>query len=640
MNRSASAPLLPSALIAAALLAVPAAAGFAQDATAPPAAPPAAPDAQAGEEPAAGRLPYEVELTGVEGDLNDLLRASSSLVELKDDPPPSLIGLERRAESDRDRLQAALRSAGYYDARLDIRIDGDARPADAQPVKVTVAVEPGPLYRIKTVTAATAGGAPLPGDAIDPAEFGLKAGEPARGQLVLDAEGALVGRLVQRGYGYAKVPDRRVVVDHSDRTMDVAYTVDPGPLVRYGETRITGLEGVDEDLVRGRLPWKPGEVYVPAQTDKARQDIAKLEVFDTVRVRLADQPGPDGVTPVEVNVVERKRRFIGAGVTYSTEEGIGANAYWGHRNLFGGAEQLRVGVDVGRVAGSSGGKASTADNLPDLRFNVNFRKPDFLLLKQSLVLNFQVVSDQPPAYDRVATVLSGSLEWQATDRLTLSYGVSGERGRVRTQERTYQTAFVGVPLAAAWNGTDDLLNPTRGYRLSAQVTPWFPAGGDTDRPFTSTLLNGSVYHDIAGDGRYVAAGRIGLGSIVGATLDQIPPDHRFYAGGGGSVRGYGFQKAGPRDRFDDPSGGRSLFEIGAELRIKVTDSIGVVPFVDAGTVYDRAFPDFSEPLRVGTGVGLRYYTDFGPLRVDVGVPLNAAGGDARWQLYLSLGQAF
>ncbi|PWC98565.1 hypothetical protein TSO5_00765 [Azospirillum sp. TSO5] len=652
-TRIAAVPLkapIAAPLVAALLMLGPAGAGHAQDSppdSIPGAVPAVSPEAPPPEEEVrpAG-ITYEVDITGVEDEgLRGTLRDASTLVELKDDHPPSLIGLERRADSDRDRLQTALRSAGYYDAKLDIRIEDPAAagtlPAggEAPPVKVTVAVTPGPLYHIKTVTVRGADGSTLPKE-VATDDLGLAAGAPAVAQKVLDAESELVGRLSKRGYAFAKASDREVVVDHSDRTMDVAYTVDPGPLTRYGATRIEGLQKVDEDLVRGRLAWKEGQVYDPGATDRARQDIAALQVFDTVRVRMADEPGPDGVTPVIVTVSERKRRFIGGGVTYSTQDGLGANAYWGHRNLFGGAEQLRVGVDVGRVAGSSGGTSSKGNDLPDLRFSVNFRKPDFLAVKQSLVVNFAVVNDQPPAYSRVASELTVKLERPLTDQLTISYGVTGERGRVRTEDKTYQTSFIGVPLGAAWNGTDNLLNPTSGQRASLQVTPWFPMGGDTKSPFTSVLLNGSTYYDLGNDGRYVAAARIGLGSILGTTLSDIPPDHRFYAGGGGSVRGYGFQKAGPRDRYDDPVGGRSLFEIGAELRIKVTESIGIVPFVDAGTVYDSAYPDFSEPLRVGAGLGLRYYTDFGPLRVDVGVPLNPADGDARWQLYLSLGQAF
>jgi len=638
MNRLAFALPLPPLLLAALLLLGPADDGRAQEAdpgAAPTGADAAPVDPPPVEEPPEAKIPYEVELTGVEDDgLRDTLNAASTLVELKGDPPPSIIGLERRAETDRERLQAALRSAGYYDSRLDIRVDGAVQPA-----KVAVAVTPGPLYHFKTVRVTGANGGALPPD-VSTDGLGLVAGETALAQKVLDGESAMLDRLGRHGYAFAKVADRQVVVDHSDRTMDVTYAITVGPLVRYGATRIEGLDRIDEELVRGRLGWREGGIHDPAVLDRARQDVAKLEAFDTVRVRLAEEPGPDGVTPVIVTVAERKRRFIGAGVNYSTQDGVGATAYWGHRNLFGGAEQLRVGVEVGRVAGSSGGTSSKSNDLPDLRFSVNFRKPDFLAVKQSLVMSFQVVNDQPPAYSRVATELTGKLERQISDQLTVSYGVTGERGRVRTEDRTYQTSYVGVPLGAAWNGTDDLLNPTKGERASLQVTPWFPAGGDTRSPFTAIQFNGSYYYDLAKDGRYVAAARVGVGSIVGAALSEISPDHRFYAGGGGSVRGYGFQKAGPRDRFDDPSGGRSLLEVGAEVRIKVTDSIGVVPFVDAGTVYDSAFPDFSQPLRVGAGLGLRYYTDFGPLRVDVGVPLNAPSGDARWQLYLSLGQAF
>ncbi len=635
MTRSAFASPLPPLFLATLVLLGPGVDSRAQEA--PPAAETTDPVAPAPvEEPPQARVPYEVTVTGVEDDgLRDTLNAASALVDLKGDPPPSIIGLERRADTDRERLQAALRSAGYYDARLAITVDGTAQPAT-----VAVAVTQGPRYHFKTITVEGVGGAALPMET-GADGLGLTAGEPALAQAVVDAEGDLLVRLGRKGYAFARIADRRVVVDHADRSMDVTYTIESGPQVRYGATRIEGLERVEEALVRGRLGLAEGRVHDPAALDRARQDVAKLDVFDTVRVRLAEQPGPDGVTPVIVTVAERKRRFLGAGVSYSTQDGVGAQAYWGHRNLFGGAEQLRVGVDVGRVAGSSGGTSSSkTNNLPDLRFSVNLKKPDFLAVKQSLVVNFQVVSDQPPAYSRVATVLTGSLERPITDRLTVTYGLSGERGRVKTEGHSQQTAYVGVPLGAAWNGADDLLNPTKGERASLQVTPWFPAGGDTRSPFTAIQFNGSYYHDLTRNGRYVAAARLGVGSVLGASLSEISPDHRFYAGGGGSVRGYGFQKAGPRDRFDDPAGGRSLLELGAELRIKVTDSIGVVPFVDAGTVYDSAIPDFSQPLRVGAGLGARYYTDFGPLRVDVGIPLNAPSGDARWQLYLSLGQAF
>lgn len=594
-------------------------------------------DSQPLEEARPAGLAYEVTFTGLDGtDLADLLSQTSSLVGLKDDPPPSLLSLERRAADDRERLLTALRSAGYYDSAVVMEIDQKRTP-----LVVTVAVTPGPAYQYQTISITSTTGTPLPGGPYSGSDFGLVEGATALAPPVADAQGAILRRLIDAGHPFATMAERRAVVDHNIRKMDVTFVIEPGPLVRLGATRIDGLEDINENLIRGRLPFKEGDVYNPAMMDQAREQIAQLGAFDSVRVRLADEPGPDGVTPVVVTVDERLARYIGASVNYSTADGAGVKTYWGHRNLFGGAEQLRLGLEVDRLAGGSSGKVKggTTD-LPDLRFSANFRKPDFLAYRQTLVLNFEVVADEPPAYQRVATIASVELERMFTDHLTVSYGVRAERGRVRTNARTYQTALVGVPLGIAWDGSNNLMNPTSGMRLSAKVTPWFPAGGDTTVPFTSVQLNGSAYYDVVGDQRYVLAGRVGLGATFGGTMSTVPPDRRFFAGGGGSVRGYGFQKAGPRDVFGDPTGGRALFEVGAEMRIKVTDTIGVVPFVDAASVYDRSFPDFSVPFKVGAGLGMRYYTGFGPLRVDVGVPLNPEKDDDRWQLYLSLGQAF
>lgn len=599
-----------------------------------PASPPPAADGERGGqegvlEPA---VAYTVTLTGVEdGGLRDVLEQSSSLIALRESPPPSLIGLERRAETDRARLGAALRSAGYYDARLDITVD-----RAASPVAVTLAVVTGPVYRFKRLVVQAADGARLPGPVPDAAALGLTSGEEARAPAVVAAQSRLTARLADAGLAFAKVTGRDVVVDHTDRTMDVTFTVDPGPLVRFGAVTVEGAKDVDPALIRGRIPWATGDVYDPARLTRARTDIAKLETFDTVRVALAEQPGPDGVTPVTVTVVERKQRFIGAGVTYTTADGFGINGSWGHRNLFGHAEQLRLSLDIARLSANTA--SSSGLDKTDFTVGATFRKPDFLELHQSLVLSFTAVTDNPPAYGRDAVILSGAVERPLSERLTVSAGLTSERARLTVTDGEVQSALFGVPLGMKYDASNDLLNPTEGYRLTAALTPWFPMGGDTTRSFVEARATGTAYWGLGDD--TVLAGRLALGSITGATLAAIPPHKRFYTGGGGSVRGFAFQKAGPRDTADKPTGGRSLAEMGVEVRYKITDTIGLVPFVDAGGVFDSAFPDFSTPLRVGAGFGVRYYTDFGPLRVDVGFPLNPQSGDARWQLYLSLGQAF
>jgi translocation and assembly module TamA len=137
----------------------------------------------------------------------------------------------------------------------------------------------------------------------------------------------------------------------------------------------------------------------------------------------------------------------------------------------------------------------------------------------------------------------------------------------------------------------------------------------------------------------VIAGRARLGTIFGAERDRIAPSRRFYAGGGGSVRGYGFQRLGPRDPvFDDPIGGRSLAEFALEARVRV-GNFGIVPFIDAGNIYTSPLPKLDD-LRFGAGIGVRYHTRFGPIRVDLGTPLSRQRDDPRLAVYVSLGQAF
>lgn len=583
----------------------------------------------------AQETPYEVDLADIEDDeLRDLIEASSTLIQLADDPPPSPIGLGRRAETDRQRIQAALRSVGFYSGEVGIDIETDTGDGPAQ---VSIGVRPGPRYTFDRLRVVDPEGGEVAGIEIDRAALGLEAGAAARAGDVVSAEPQLASQLIERGHAFARVADRDVVVDHADRTMDVTFVVERGPLVRFGETRIEGLERVDPGLVRNRIAWRPGQRYDPDLLEETRERIVELGPFANVRVELAGEPGPDGVTPVVVTAAERPRRVIGAGFSFSTTEGFGAEAFWGHRNLFGGAEQLRISGFVADV-GTDSFSADVAEET-DFGATIEFRKPDFLSVDQTLLANLEFITEQPEAYDREAVTASLQLSRELSDALTVGYGVTVERSRITEAERSVSSTLFGVPLSLAWDSTDDLLDPTDGVRTELLTTPWVQAGG-ADARFLATRWTTSAYRGLMDDGRLVLAGRLALGSIVGAEAEEIPAHRRFYAGGGGSIRGYGYQEVGPRDAFGDPRGGRSLFEVGAELRWRVTDTIGIVPFVDGGMVFDTALPTFDEEIKWGAGLGLRYYTGFGPLRADVAVPLNREEEDDAWALYLSIGQAF
>ncbi len=213
--------------------------------------------------------------------------------------------------------------------------------------------------------------------------------------------------------------------------------------------------------------------------------------------------------------------------------------------------------------------------------------------------------------------------------------------------------LVGLPLNLRYDSTDNLLNPTKGIRASLFVTPTvaFPVNtssgnivpGTTSTPraggFALIEATASTYFDLGVPGRSVLALRGTIGTAQGATLADVPPDKRFYAGGSDTVRGFRYQSVGPRFADNNPVGGLSLDAGTVEFRQRFYKSFGAVAFVDAGQVSTSSAP-FTGTLRVGTGVGVRYYTSFGPIRLDFAVPVNREPGGDKYDIYIGLGQAF
>ncbi|TWB45504.1 autotransporter assembly complex protein TamA [Nitrospirillum pindoramense] len=580
---------------------------------------------------------------GVEADdgLMDVLRSASSLITLQNDPPSSLLGLEKRIDNDYEKLAAALRSEGYFDGSVMVKVD-----ADAKPVAVVIEVTPGRRYTISKVTLSMPDGSPPPGGPLDLSKLHLKPGDPARGPAVRDAEAAVVPLMAARGYARAKVGQRDLAVDVQAHTMAVAFTLEPGPLVRFGPTTFTGLGRLDPDVAYGRLPWKEGDVYDPAKVDKARNKLTDLGVFSQVRVVLDDVPGtaqPDGSREVPMlgQMEERPRHFINTGLNYGTTDGAAATATWGDRNFLCGAEALTVTGSIGGIARK---KFRDSDGL-DYSLGTTLKKPDFLETDTTLNLSALAVSEHPEAYSRDALTLGAIVTHPLTPHLTASAGVTLEQSSIRQDLTgdgvltTTDNTLVGLPVALKFDNTDNLLNPTQGYRWNAGLTPYLSPLGDSGT-FVIGNAGASGYWAVDDAKAYVIAARVNLGAVYGGSLAQVPADKRFFAGGGGSVRGYAYQKVGPLDVNNDPTGGRSLIETSAELRIRLTDTIGLVPFIDGGNVFESAYPDLSQGMRWGAGLGVRYFTSFGPLRLDVGVPLDRRSGDSMWQLYVSIGQSF
>ncbi len=575
-------------------------------------------------------LKYEAKIVGVEdAGLADLLDEVSELKTLDDRLPPSEAALRRRAEGDVGRLTEAAHSLGYWNAQFSFEID-----ATAEPAKVTVTAVPGPLYHVATIDILGPDGRNLVvAREPDAAPLPMKAGDAARTEPVIATENALLAALGQAGHPFARAAERRVVVDHDTQSMAVAYTLDPGPPMRFGPAAIGGLERLNPNYVENRIRWHEGETYDNRTVDETRKALIESGLFSIVKITPVADPAAPGQVRMNVEATERAHRTIGVGLAYNTSEGAGARLFWENRNLFGNAEYLRLSLDGGQ---QRNGLAA------------NFRRPDFLDSAQDLVGVAEIADDTPVAYtSRRARLLIG-VERRFDRTLTggISLGIEkanveqlANLGSLNASQQTQRYTLIGLPMYLKLDKSDDLLNPSRGYRAQLSVVPYQSISGP-NLTFASGRVSASTYQRLDDSDRYIIAAAAAISSIGGASLASLPADKRIYAGGGGSVRAYGYQMAGPLDINGRPIGGKSSLELSLEARIKITETIGIVPFIDAGSAYRTSVPQLGRRFLFGPGLGFRYYTGFGPVRLDIATPLNRRKGDSAFQLYISLGQAF
>ncbi len=569
-----------------------------------------------------GGIDYRVAFDGsMSGKLGDLLEASSLLVVLADRKPASVAALERRAAGDIKRLQAVLKSDGYYDGEVDYRID-----PRSEPVTVTLIISRGDPYRLESFDIVYHGDESYQGLPSDSRELGVQINRRVRAPDVVAAENRMESILWERGYPFGTVSERRHVVDRNTHMMRITMTVDPGPKAGFGPLSIEGLQDVRQSYVRRLCPWEPGQQYDRRLLDEYRQSLLDTFLFASVSLTTADQPDASGDVPISLRVTERPLRTVGAGLSWSTDEGFEVNAFWEHRNLFGEDEDLRVETRIGEIEQS---------------LTTLFSKPRFHRTDQTLLAGVRVKREETDAYRETSLGAGVALERELNELWDGKLGLTLELSDI-TENREDRTLWLlGVPASLVRDSRDDEMDPTHGTRLALGMAPFLTAG-DERNMFVMTDLAASAYRSVQRDDRVILAARTRVGSIFGESRAEVPASKRFYAGGGGSIRGYQFQKVGPLDDQNDPIGGRSVFEVSGEVRIRITEQIGLVPFVDGGTVFTN--PDFTteedDTVRWSAGLGGRYFTPIGPIRLDIAFPINKRKVDDTFQFYISIGQAF
>jgi len=623
----------------------------------------------ADEEPPAPRadaLPYQLTLTPLaqagddDSDLAQALREVSETWKLRQEPPPDAETLIRRVEADRGPLLDTLWAYGYYNADITATVAGVAvaagtvspeavRAAEADrgraAVPVVITVRPGPLFHLGRLSMTDTAGAPLvamPGKRVD-----LKPGDPARAADIRAAAAGLVDGWRARSHPLAKATRIEATVDHAALTLDAALVIDTGPAAGLGGVTITGTRDVPPAVVRSFVYREIGEPYAPKVLDDTRKAVAQIPALGGVRIKEAAQLDAGGRLPLTVEVTERPPRLVGFEALYSSIDGPSLEAYWEHHNLFGGAEQLRLDAKLFPAPSldKAGGGGLSGLDPSDLggRVTASFMKPALWASRNDLLVDAaagreRIGETAGDGYTSSSASFSASVRHRWSERLSAQAGVKVERDKSEDVLGTLSETLVGLPLSVNYDSSDDLLDPTRGLRAKGSLAPYLSAFG-SDVTMVASQLSVAAYQALDEEGATVLAGRIGAGSLFGAGLARIPPSERFYAGGGGSVRGYGYRSLSPT-RDNRLTGGRSLLEASAEARFRLTRTIGLVPFVDVGDAFTGPVPDFAGgTLGIGAGIGLRYLTPVGPLRLDVATPLTRHSGDAV-AVYISIGQAF
>lgn len=567
----------------------------------------------------------------VRGELSSDLRAQIvRAIGEAETAPSSRFEARRRARSAVEAAIALLRAEGYYQPTVEDIVEGE------ETASAIIEVMPGPRFLLSEPTVQWSEPAPPAQVTIEVTrDIGLLAGDPGRAVDVISAEGRIIAGLSRRGYADAVAQPRRVVVDHAAYTVAPDYRIASGRLVRLDGVRLETPGPTNPDWVAGLAPWADGDVFDPEKVAELERRLTETGIYDTVGVALAaaDQTLPDGNRPVIVTLADRSRRLIEIGAGFSTAEGIGIDAIWTWRNRLGRADTLAF-------------EARLADI--DSRLGVDLSLPHWRRPGQTLKLATAIVNEDTDAYVRTAFTAAADLQQRIGRTSFFSYGVGFDAGRY---SETRFDPVTQVPLTfdrdlAILTGraggfldrSDDPLDPRSGYRLTLNLQPTAVTGEDTIL-FLRTEAQATVYLPLQAGGRTLFAGRMRVGSIVGGGELSIPSDRLFYSGGGGSVRGYEYQAVSPRLPDGTPRGGLSLFETSLEVRRDIGSNLGAVAFVDAGSVGFQEAPGLNN-MRYSLGLGARYRLPFGPLRADIAMPLNKRDGDAAFQVYISIGQAF
>lgn len=576
------------------------------------------------------RLDFSV--TAAPSSLDSALRGASILLASRKAGKDSAQEVFSDARAEYASLLNALYARGYYSGVIHVFVDG-VEAANISPLNapaaissVKVVVEPGPAFAFsKAIVAPVAGGTQLP--------EGFAQGKPAESGVILDAVSAGINGWRVQGHAKAKVANQSLTADHKNSTLSASVALQPGPKLRFGKLTVEGTDRMQVARVKAIAGLPEGQGFRPRDLETVTTRLRRTGVFKSVVVVEDDAITAPDLLGIRATLVEEKRRRYSFSAEIASSDGLSLNGEWLHRNLFGGAERLTLSGSISNIGAQSSGQ--------DYTLGAKISRPATFNADTTAKAGIEIGSLQEVDYDSDYLAASFGLDRFFSDSLTGSVALAYDYSKVTdtTGETTYRA--LSLPIDLTWDRRDSKTDPTRNIFATAGLQP-FLGFGSTDNGVRATMdLRG--YRAFGEERRFVLAGRIQAGAVLGASLSGTPRDFLFYSGGAGTVRGQPYQSLGVDVLTDSTgatytTGGKTFVGGSLEARVKLGESLGAVGFFDMGRVDASGF--FSDgSWQSGAGVGVRYATPVGPIRLDLAVPVGGNTGDGL-QIYVGLGQAF
>lgn len=568
-------------------------------------------------------LTYDVQFVGIDdSECLKALKESSDLVSLKERPPASINGLRYRAESDIPILLKTLRAFAYYDASVSYEIQ-----SNVEPVRVNVLIRAGPPFKMGSYQifhgdckeiASIAGCCPL-----TPEQLGLFYEKPARSVYIVNAELQVLTELSRCGYPLAYIDKRKVEVDMAKGEVNAAVCVQEGPFSKFGPSFLFGLKNVHPRFIERRIAWKEGETYDSDLLEKTQQRIMKTDLFSSVYISHGDSIDDIGELPMQIRFTESKHKQLSFGAYYATADGPGVTFAWINRNLRGIGEILGIEGDFSKryLAGQ-----------------LSYKKPDFLVPDQVYRASLGISREKIHPYLAFIYGFANYIDRTIDPRHFFTVGLEAEHITISQSATNGTYCLVGIPLMGKIDTSNSALDPTNGYTIVYQVTP-YQSALHGDQRFIKQRLTTTFYIPMTERKKLVLALRTQFGSIAGTQRKNVPLNKLFLGGSEDDLRGYRYLSVSPLNENNQSLGGRSAVFVSTELRVRF-GKFGVVPFGDFGTVTEGEVPQFSAKWYKSVGIGVRYFAFFGPLRLDVGFPLNRRTVDPAYRFYASVGQTY